>query len=158
MRLIFPALLLVLTLVSPLLTQAKDKSVTVKFQAQNNSGETGTATLTPDGDATMVTIKLAGAPADAQPAHVHVGPCAKLDPKPSYPLQNVTGGKSTTKLDVPISKLMSGEYAINVHKSTSDISTYVACADLKSVASSNASNGTNDSNYGGPSNVPGKAY
>ena len=112
---------------------AADKPVTYNLQSQNNSGETGTATLTPtdDGKGTIVTVTTKGQGTEPQPVHVHKGPCAKLDPKPLYPLKTLQGGKSTTTLaDVPISTLTDGSYAINVHKSTSDIPTYVACGDL----------------------------
>ena len=48
---------------------ALDDTVTVKLEAQNNSGESGTATLMPEGDKTKVVILLSGAPAGvAQPA------------------------------------------------------------------------------------------
>jgi len=101
------------------------------FKAQNSSGETGTVTLTAAADdSTVVTIELKGAPSAAQPAHVHIGPCAKLDPKPTYPLDSVVDGKSKTTLKVPISKLEDGTFAVNIHKSTTDIATYVACADI----------------------------
>jgi Cu/Zn superoxide dismutase len=111
-------------------TSAADKAMTVPIKAQNGSGETGTATLTPQGDKTKVEVMLNGAPSSAQPAHIHEGSCAKLDPKPKYPLENVTGGKSSTVLPVSVSALMSGGYAINVHKSTDDLKTYVACGDI----------------------------
>jgi hypothetical protein len=111
---------------------AQDKPVTVKISAQNASGESGTATLTPQGDKTRVAIKLTGAPEGTpQPAHIHDGSCAQLDPKPRIPLQNVAGGDSTTTLDMKLSDIMSKGGAINVHKSTSDLKTYVACGDLK---------------------------
>ncbi len=98
---------------------------------QNGSGESGTVTLTPLGDKTRVDVALVGAPADTpQPAHVHLGSCAKLDPKPKYPLATVVDGFSTTTLDVPIGQLTSGDFAVNVHKSTSEIPKYVACGDL----------------------------
>jgi hypothetical protein len=42
----------------------------------------------------------------------------------------VMGGKSSTVLPVSVSALMSGGYAINVHKSTDDLKTYVACGDI----------------------------
>ena len=111
---------------------AQDKPVTVNLSAQNASGESGTATLTPRGDKTQVVIKLAGA-ADAtpQPAHIHDGSCAKLDPKPRVPLQNVVGGNSTTTLDMKLDDVMSKGGAINVHKSAADLKTYVACGDMK---------------------------
>jgi len=111
---------------------AQDTPVTVKLGEQNNSGETGTATFTPRGDKTQVVLQISGAPAAAaQPVHIHAGSCAKLDPTPRIPLQNVTNGKSTTVLDMPIAKVMSAGGAINVHKSAEDVKTYVACGDLK---------------------------
>jgi len=106
-------------------------SKTFDFKAQNGSGETGTVTLTAAGDdSTVVVIDLKGAPSAAQPAHIHVGPCAKLDPKPTFPLDSVVDGKSKTTIKQPISKLDDGTFAVNVHKSTTEIATYVACADI----------------------------
>jgi len=100
--------------------------------AENGSGENGTVSLTPRGATTIVTIALTGAPASTpQPAHVHVGPCNKLDPAPKIPLQSVVDGVSVTTLDTPIDKLTAGTLAVNVHKSGDDIKTYVACGDLK---------------------------
>ena len=111
---------------------AQDKPVTVDLSAQNASGESGTATLTPQGDKTQVMIKLTGAPAGVQqPAHIHDGSCANLDPKPRVPLQNLVGGTSTTTVDMKLADIMGKGGAINVHKSTSDLKTYVACGDLK---------------------------
>jgi hypothetical protein len=110
---------------------AQDKPVTVSLSPQNASGEQGTATLTPQGDKTQVVIKMTGAPSAAQPAHIHDGSCAKLDPKPRVPLQNVVSGDSTTTLDMKLDDIMSKGGAINVHKSAADAKTYVACGDLK---------------------------
>ena len=108
---------------------AQTSPVTVQLNEQNKSGETGTATITPQGSKTQVVLQIEGAPAEAQPAHIHDGTCAALYPKPRIPLQNVVNGKSTTTLNMPMSEVTKG--AINVHKSASDIKTYVACADLK---------------------------
>jgi len=107
-------------------------AVTVPIQAQSNSGQVGVATLTSTSDnQTQVVIQLTGAAADSQePAHIHVGTCAKLDPKPTYPLTTVAGGKSTTTVAVPLKSLMTGGYAINVHQSTANIGTYVACGNI----------------------------
>lgn len=99
--------------------------------AQNGSGELGTVTLVALGEKTRVDIALANAPADVpQPAHIHDGSCAKLNPKPKYPLNVVIDGISTSVIDVPLTQLTAGGFAVNVHKSTSDIPTYVACGDL----------------------------
>jgi hypothetical protein len=100
--------------------------------AQNASGENGTVALTPRGTKTLVVVQLTGAPnTTPQPAHVHVGPCAKLDPVPKYPLASLVDGVSVTTLDVPIADLTAGTFAVNVHKSVDEIKTYVACGDLK---------------------------
>jgi hypothetical protein len=108
---------------------AQSAPVTVQLGEQNKSGETGTATITPNGNKTQVALQIKGGSGAAQPAHIHDGTCASLDPKPRIPLQNVVDGKSTTTLDMPMSEVLKG--AINVHKSASDIKTYVACGDLK---------------------------
>jgi hypothetical protein len=100
--------------------------------AQNGSGENGTVALTPRGAKTLVVVQLTSAPGTTpQPAHVHVGPCAKLDPAPKYPLSSAIDGVSVTTLDVPIATLTDGTFAVNVHKSADDIKTYVSCGDLK---------------------------
>jgi hypothetical protein len=106
------------------------KSHTFKISPQNGSGETGTATLTQNGDSLVVKLSITGSKVP-QPAHIHKGTCANLDPKPAYPLTTVADGKSvTTVKDLKLSTLTSGTYAINVHKSTTDIKDYVACGDL----------------------------
>lgn len=118
-------------LVAASATLAQDKPMTVNLAPQNASGEKGTVTLTPQGDKTQVVIKLAGAPSAAQPAHIHDGSCANLDPKPRVPLQNVVDGTSTTTLDMKLADVVGKGGAVNVHKSTADLKTYVACGDLK---------------------------
>lgn len=104
---------------------------TVKLDPQNSSGESGTATLTPAGDSTKVVLNVTGAPAAAQPTHIHKGTCANLDPKPSFPLSPVVNGKSETTVKASMKDLTSGGYAINGHKSAQDLKTYVFCGEIK---------------------------
>lgn len=106
------------------------KTVTVHMKAQNKSKETGTAKLTAiDESKTRVEISLKGGPKGTpQPAHIHEGTCAKLDPKPKWGLENVVDGKSTTVVPVGIDAVRG--MAINVHKSGEDLKTYVACGDI----------------------------
>jgi opacity protein-like surface antigen len=106
--------------------------VTVKLAAQNGSGESGTATLTQTADGVLVKVNLKGYTAGvAQPNHIHKGTCEKLDPKPAYPLKTMMDGVSTTTVTgVTLADLMNGDYAINVHKSTTEIATYVACGNI----------------------------
>ncbi|HEY0393251.1 MAG TPA: hypothetical protein VGD01_02030 [Candidatus Elarobacter sp.] len=118
----------VLTLAAP--AMGADNHRIFALGTQSNSGEMGTVTLTAMGEKTKVDIALVNAPDAAQPAHIHEGSCAKLNPKPKYPLTSVADGVSTTTVDVPLAELVKGGLAVNVHKSTSDLQTYVACGDL----------------------------
>jgi hypothetical protein len=111
--------------------KASAKAVTVRLGEQNKSGVSGTARLTPMGDKTKVEITTKGAPKGAsQPAHVHDGTCAKLDPKPKYGLQNVVDGKSTTEIGASLESLLKEKVAINVHKSAEEAKVYVACGNI----------------------------
>jgi Cu/Zn superoxide dismutase len=106
-------------------------SITVPLKALNNSGETGTATLTQKGDDILVAVKMNNPTSANQPIHIHPGTCANLNPKPQYPLKNVADGSSTTTLTgMKLSSLQTGNFAINVHKSTDEVGTYVACGDI----------------------------
>jgi hypothetical protein len=111
-------------------TMAMAKTATIQLSAQNGSGETGTAVLTEGTAGVTVVIALKGAPATAQPAHIHTGTCAKLGGV-KYPLTNVVAGASkTTVKGVTIADLMASPMAINVHESAADIQKYVACGNI----------------------------
>jgi hypothetical protein len=115
--------------------------VIIDLKEQNGSGESGTATLTTDGEKTKVVIALDNPLAVPQPAHIHEGSCAELDPNPAYGLENVVSGMSTTMVDRPLEELRDADYAINVHKSAEKPDVYVACGDVRS--------GNGDGTYGG---------
>jgi hypothetical protein len=134
-RLLTTGLALVLTLAFAGVAGA-DAPTQFKLTAQNGSGENGTATIlqgSPGTDEIIVKVRMSGAPADvAQPMHIHKGTCAKLDPKPAYPLTALQDGTSESKVKgITLADLEKGDYAINVHKSGKDIPTYVACGNLK---------------------------
>lgn len=106
-------------------------ALNINMGAQNGSKEDGMASVKDVSGGVLVKIALKNASANAQPAHIHKGTCAKLDPAPWKPLSNVVGGKSTTTVPgITVADLKSGHYAINVHKSASDLKTYVSCGDL----------------------------
>jgi hypothetical protein len=109
--------------------------VVVHLSPQNHSGETATATLTQVGAKTVVSVVTKGGPANPQPIHIHKGTCAKLNPVPFYPLTTLQGGKSLTTLKgVSLMSLQNGNFAINIHHSTSDIPTYYACGNIPKMA------------------------
>lgn len=109
---------------------ASAQETKVKLEAQNNSNETGTATLTPAGDSTKVVLDVKGGEG-TQPTHIHKGTCSQLDPKPAFPLSPVVNGKSETTVKASMKDLTAGGYAINGHKSAQDLKTYVFCGDIK---------------------------
>lgn len=117
---------------APATTAAEEGGITVDLGEQNSSGESGTATLTADGEQTVVVIALTGAPADTpQPMHIHSGTCAELGDV-VYPLTNVEGGASETTVAAPLADLQAAAFAINVHESEEAIQNYVACGDIPS--------------------------
>jgi hypothetical protein len=130
-RFLFLILIMGLLVALPSSVPAAD-SVKVNLSPQSSSGESGTATLTKEGDKeTKVVLSVKGAPESAQPVHIHKGTCANLDPKPAYPLSPLTGGKSETVVKASLEDLEKGGYAINGHKSAQDLKTYVFCGEVK---------------------------
>lgn len=106
-------------------------TVTVELAEQNGSGESGTATLTAEGEQTRVVLELSNPASDSQPAHIHLGTCDNLDPAPAFPLPNVENGSSEATVDATLDALTGGEYAINVHKSNDEANVYVSCGDIE---------------------------
>ena len=111
-------------------TTSRESDIKVQLQEQNFSGETGTVTLTPDGDKTRVDVVMASYAANAQPAHIHKGTCASLDPTPAYPLHDVVAGRSVTVVPISLDDLLAGKYAINLHRSAKQLQVYVACGNI----------------------------
>jgi hypothetical protein len=107
-------------------------SMTLPMRAQNGSGESGSATLTPLGNQTRVVIGLSGEnTTGSQPAHIHFGSCSHLNPIPRYGLKNVILGHSNTVIDAPMSKLTGGHMAVNVHESANNLKRYVSCGNIR---------------------------
>jgi hypothetical protein len=113
---------------------AQEDSVTIEMVELNDSGVSGEATLTADGDSTLVSIEVTGA-SGGHPAHIHEGTCDDLDPNPLHPLDPVDAdGISETTVAVALDDLTAGEFAINVHLSDTELGTYVTCGDIVAAA------------------------
>jgi hypothetical protein len=105
---------------------------TIELGTLNESGVTGTVTLTDvGGGLTRVDVSVAANGNNDMPAHIHPGSCAELVPQPKHPLDNVISGMSTTVVEAPMDELMAGNLAVNLHRSVDDLGTYTACADLR---------------------------
>jgi hypothetical protein len=132
---LFFVLMLALIAIPSAGTRAADDTITVQLNAQNGSGEDGTATIQAVGaNDIKVTINLKNGTAAPQPAHIHTGTCANLDPTPKYPLTNVVNGTSETTLMIGMADLETGHFAINVHKSAAEVATYVSCGDIMAMS------------------------
>jgi hypothetical protein len=144
---VFALIALALLAFSGRFAYAQGKTATVQLKAQNGSNESGTATITEMGNNEIqVVVNLSNGTTVAQPAHIHKGTCANLNPTPQYPLTSLVDGKSTTTVKgTNLTDLTSEPYAVNVHKSATEASTYVSCgditADLVSSGSSSSSGG-----------------
>ncbi|MFZ5470963.1 MAG: hypothetical protein ACOZIN_16165 [Myxococcota bacterium] len=110
--------------------------VVVTMNAENNSGQSGLATLTDKGDKTRVEVSLdVSTDPGPQPVHIHEGRCGEIGGK-------VLGGTgmaqltlnegnlvSDSEIAVPLSKLLGGTHAINAHFSA-DLDLYVSCGNI----------------------------
>lgn len=106
-------------------------SVVVPINELNDSGVSGDASLTDNGDGSTTVDVLVDGATGGHPAHIHTGTCAELGDV-VYPLTDVdASGASVTIIEVPLADLLAtGPYAINVHLSADEIGTYVACGDI----------------------------
>jgi len=99
---------------------------------QNNSGQPGSVTFFTRGKNTLVVIALTSeSQGRNEPAHIHRGKdCDSLDPKPAFGLAPVVNGVSRTLVKAPESRLLSGNYVVNVHSSPQNMTRYVSCGEL----------------------------
>lgn len=110
---------------------AQPPATVVQLETLNDSGVTGTVTLTDLGDGrTRVDVAVQPAGNLDMPAHIHPGTCDDLIPQPTHPLQNVVNGASTTTVRATVADLTGGGLAVNLHRSNDDLGTYTACAEL----------------------------
>ncbi len=122
--------LIVALLATTTIAAAQQQATTLQLVQQNNSGISGTATFTPSGGGLTVDLKVTGAGAGPQPAHIHGGTCAQLNPTPEFTLSSVANGSSTTTLQTTLQSLAATPHAVHMHKSADELSVYVACADI----------------------------
>lgn len=109
--------------------------VVVPINELNDSGVSGDASLTDNGNGSTTVDVLVDGATGGHPAHIHAGTCADLGDI-VYPLTDVdASGASVTVIETSLADLLaSGPYAINVHLSADAIGTYVACGDIPTEA------------------------
>lgn len=103
---------------------------TVQIEPLQDSGASGEATVTAEGDQTQVMVRLAGLPANStHPGHIHSGTCDAVG-SVVQPLQEIavdaTGtGTMTATVEVPPMTAMDGQHIVVYH---GEGGTPIACA------------------------------
>jgi len=126
-------------LVSPAPASAQDEPVTIDLNEYDDSGSSGTATLSPEDEGTRVEISLGGdAITGDHPIHIHTGTCDNFDPNPTFPLTTVIlsevndrGLSETTVEDVSLVELTAADWVILVHKSSEELDVYLVCGEIE---------------------------
>lgn len=109
---------------------AEGDATTIALGEQNNSGQSGTATLIANGSQTWVVLSISpGAAGVSQPVHIHQRTCADLGGV-EHSLTALSNGISVTNIDAAMASLLGGTFSINAHKSPDNAGTYVACGEL----------------------------
>lgn len=121
-------------LISKAQTDSGERVASLK--EQNNSGQTGSVNLKESGQNIIVSVNIKKGPENVpQPSHIHAGTCDSLGAI-TYPLANVINGSAETSISSTLDDLQKlAPLAVNVHKSSAEAQTYVACANLDFVKS-----------------------
>jgi hypothetical protein len=117
---------------------AAQQTLTAPLVAVDNSGVSGTVTLTEEAGKLRVDVRATGTGTTPRPAHIHPSSCsATMDEvdestaPPEYALTTLTNGSSTTLLDVPLSEILKTPHSVEVHVSETEENVDIACADLR---------------------------
>jgi hypothetical protein len=148
-----------ITLEAPVAAQ-QDDSISIPLNERENSGVSGTATLTAEGENTRVAMELSGDPLTGNhPTHIHTGTCRNFDPDPLYPLTTVIleevsdeGVSETTVDEVALDDLLADDYVILVHPSAEELYPELVCGNIKA---DGGTGGSRDDAAAGVQGTPG---
>ena len=93
------------------------------LEEQNDSGQSGRATLIARGSQTEAVLALSSGELQMEAAYIHRGQCGNEAPgRVAYPLTSLVGaaGSSITSLDASLASLRTGEFVISSHASGSE--------------------------------------
>jgi hypothetical protein len=100
--------------------------VLVDLVERNGSGQTGTATLTPSSEGTLVTVETVSYLVDPQPVAIYAGTCDALG-EVAHELPTIEDGISVATLELEVADL-SG--AVSVAESRAKPDVQVACGEI----------------------------
>jgi hypothetical protein len=115
---------------------SSDDQLKLTLAEQAGSGQSGTATLTADGDdATRILVELSNPPSVTQPSHVHSGSCDDIGSVVA-PLDSVADGRAESVVPMSLEELRRGGLIVHAHKSEAEPKVSVACAEIPKKGSS----------------------
>jgi hypothetical protein len=111
------------------------QTATVQLDPENDSGVSGTATLTANGNQTKIDIALVGSEAGYE-GHTFDSSCDDHQSATAfYGIEPVDeNGKSTSVVDLPFDELTNGEYYIHIHRPAGERGEGVACGHVQSIS------------------------
>ncbi|MEA2511615.1 MAG: hypothetical protein QOJ59_1102 [Thermomicrobiales bacterium] len=129
----------ILGLTAPVAAQ-DDGSVTVQLAEENDSGVTGTAVLTADGDQTNIVVDLDGAE-EGYEGHTFDSSCDDhRSATVFYAIEAVDAdGHSESVVEAPLSELTSGDFWIHMHRPAGERGEGVACGQILAAAGTGGS-------------------
>ena len=107
--------------------------VTIDLAELNESGQSGTATLTEMGSNTQVVLSLSEGTLQTELVHIHLGQCGDSLGGVDQALTSFIGGSgdSTTVVPVTLASLMDGDHAVNSHEA-GNAGNYTSCGNIPS--------------------------
>jgi hypothetical protein len=99
-------------------------TLSIALNEENDSGQSGIATLTAMGNDTEVVLSLSEGAMTSSAVHIHSGQCGLDLGDVVHPLTNIAGGTSTTLLErIALDSLLTGGFAVNSHNAEDAAST-----------------------------------
>jgi hypothetical protein len=116
---------------------SSEDGLTLTLAEQAGSGQSGTATLTAEGDAkTRIVVELSNPPGRPQLSHVHSGTCDDIGAVVE-PLESVENGSAESVVPMSLKQLRRGGLIVHAHKSKAS----VACAEIPKAESASMGSG-----------------
>ncbi len=113
------------------LPTAEPRMLSLALEEMGGSGKSGEAMLMEIGADLVVDLTVAPSdPADAHPAHIHLGTCAGQGAV-THPLTTVVDGLSESLLaGVTLTDVADGMHYINIHESAANMGNILACGEI----------------------------
>ena len=117
-------------------------SITISLSELNSSGQSGWASLTARGSKTEAVLLLSPGTLQTELVHIHTGQCGDTLGGVVHGLTSFAGGSggSMTLVDVSLSSLRTGDFAVNSHQ-MGNPGTYTSCGNIPAGAGGSGGNG-----------------